>query len=56
MFRKIARLMIGAFLAFSLLLYAIGADKFAIPIGMGIIITALLQLPCVFIERQKNAP
>lgn len=54
LFRKIARLMIGAFLAFSLLLYAIGADKFAIPIGVGIIITALLQLPCVFIERRKN--
>lgn len=54
LFRKIARLMIGAFLAFSLLLYAIGADKFAIPIGMGIIITALLQLPCAFIERRKN--
>ena len=56
LFRKIARLMVGAVLAFSLLLYAIGAEKFAIPIGMGIIITALLQLPCAFKEKQKNAP
>ena len=54
-FRKIARIMVGAFLTFSLLLYLLGTKEFSVPIGMGIIITALLQLPCVFTREQKNA-
>lgn len=53
-FREIARLMVSVFLAFSLLLYFLGAEKFAVPIWMGIIITALLQLPCIFTRKQKS--
>lgn len=54
-FRKIARLMVGGFLLLSLLLCFMGAEKFAVPIGTGIVITALLQLPCVFTKRRKKA-
>ena len=53
-FREIARLMVGVFLAFSLLLYFLGAEEFAVPIWMGIIITALLQLPCILTRKQKS--
>lgn len=54
-FRKIARLMVMVFLLLSLLLYFLGVEKIAVSIGMGIVITALLQFPCVFTKRRKNA-
>lgn len=53
-FRKIARLIVSVCLSLSLLLYFCRAEKFAVSIVTGIIITALLQLPCVFTKRWKT--
>lgn len=52
LFRKIARLMSLLFLAITALLFALGRAGAAVPMGTGIIITALLQLPCLF--RKKS--
>lgn len=47
--------MVMVFLPLSLLLYFLGAEKIAVSMGTGIVIAALLQLPCVFTKRRKNA-
>ena len=45
-FRRVARYLVIAFLAIDLVLYCLGIFSAAYPIGMGIALTAALQLPC----------
>ena len=45
-FRRVARYLVITFLAIDLVLYYLGIFSAAYPIGMGIALTAALQLPC----------
>jgi len=45
-FRQVARYLVITFLAIDLVLYYLGVFSAAYPIGMGIALTAALQLPC----------
>lgn len=47
-FGKIAKISVIIFLTIGFLLYVLGMVRFAIPMWMGIIITELLRLPCVY--------
>lgn len=50
-FKKVARIMSLLFLAIYIALLSFGQSKFAVPIGAGLILTALLQVPCFFAEK-----
>lgn len=52
-FRKVARTMSAIFLSLYLLLLLFEQVRFATPIGAGIILTALLQVPCIFTRRYR---
>lgn len=45
-FRRVAKYLVITFLAIDLVLYYLGIFSAAYPIGMGIALTAALQLPC----------
>lgn len=53
-FRKMARRISGIVFIVFLILLTMKAYRFAVPIGTGIVITAILQLPCIFQERDRN--
>lgn len=53
-FRKTARIMSASFLLVYITLFLLRQPRFSVPIGAGIILTALLQVPCFF--TRKNAP
>ena len=50
-FKKVARIMSLLFLAIYIALLSFGQSRFAVPIGAGLILTALLQVPCFFAEK-----
>ena len=50
-FKKVARIMSLLFLAIYIALLSFGQSRFAVPIGTGLILTALLQVPCFFAEK-----
>lgn len=52
-FKKISRIIITAFVILYVCLLMAGFDKIALSVGFGIILTALLQLPCVVIGLVK---
>lgn len=54
-FRRVARWLTAVFFAAALVLYCLGIFTAAYPVGMGITLTALLQLPCC-IRRRKQPP
>ena len=47
-FQKIARTMSTMFLTVYIVLLLLGQTHFSVPVGTGIILTALLQVPCFF--------
>lgn len=47
-FKKVARIMSVLFLALYIILMFLSQRRFSVPVGMGIILTALLQIPCFF--------
>lgn len=53
-FRKAARILLVIFTAVYFVLIYCGLKRFAIPVGMGILITALLQLPCLFVKEKDQ--
>ena len=52
-FQKIARIMSALFLAVYFLFWGLGQLRLCVPVGSGILLTALLQVPCLF---TKNHP
>lgn len=54
-FKKVARIMSALFLAVYIVLMAFGQSRFAVPVGAGIILTALLQIPCFFVGKKASA-
>lgn len=53
-FRRIARIFLILDLVVFLILYVIGIHHIACPIGMGVIIASLLQLPCIIPMSSKK--
>lgn len=53
-FQKIARIMSATFLAIYILLLAMGLLRFSISIGAGILLTALLQVPCFIVKEYRS--
>lgn len=54
-FKKIARIMSAMFLVVYLLLLLLGQLRFSVPVGAGILLTALLQVPCFFAGKRSAA-
>lgn len=54
-FKKVARIMSAIFLAVYIALMAFGQSRFAVPVGAGKILTALLQVPCFFVRKKVSA-
>ena len=52
-FRTVARVMVIVFLAIYVILTCVKQWRFSVPVGAGIIITALLQLPCLFTRKRS---
>ena len=52
-FRTVARVMVIVFLAVYVILTCVKQWRFSVPVGAGIIITALLQLPCLFTRKRS---
>ena len=50
-FRKIARIMSTMFLVVYIILLLLGQLRFSVPVGAGILLTALLQVPCFFTKK-----
>ena len=50
-FKKVARIMSLLFLTIYIALLSFGQSRLAVPIGAGLILTALLQVPCFFAEK-----
>lgn len=53
-FKKIARIMSAMFLVVYLLLLLLGLLRFSVPVGAGILLTALLQVPCFFAGKRRS--
>ncbi len=53
MFKKIARIMSTLFFTLYIVLLLFGQLRVSIPIGGGIILTALLQIPCFFTSKHR---
>lgn len=53
-FKKVARIMAAAFVAVYFALLALGYAAFSTPVGAGILLTALLQIPCFFTAKHKS--
>lgn len=53
-FKKVARIMAAAFVAVYFSLLALGYAVFSTPVGAGILLTALLQIPCFFTAKHKS--
>lgn len=54
-FKKVARIMSALFLTVYIVLMPFGLNRFAVPVGAGIILTALLQVPCFFARKKASA-
>lgn len=54
-FKKVARIMSALFLAVYIVLVSLGLNRVAVPVGAGIILTALLQVPCFFARKKASA-
>lgn len=54
-FKKVARIMSVLFFAVYIALMTLGLSRFAVPVGAGIILTALLQVPCFFVRKKAAA-
>lgn len=54
-FRKTARIMSASFFAVYIVLVLFKQTRFSVPLGAGIILTALLQVPCFFIGKNRSA-
>lgn len=54
-FKKVARIMSVLFFAVYIALMTLGLSRFAVPVGAGIILTALLQVPCFFVRKKVSA-
>lgn len=54
-FKKIARMMCVCFLTVYIILLYLKALRFSVPIGSGILLTALLQVPCFFTGKHSAA-
>lgn len=54
-FKKVARIMSALFLAVYIVLVSFGLHRVAVPVGAGIILTALLQVPCFFARKKASA-
>ena len=52
-FRTVARVMVIVFLAIYVILTCVKQLRLSVPVGAGIIITALLQLPCLFTRKRS---
>lgn len=52
-FKRIARGMSAAFLAIYLALLLFCPPRFSVPVGAGIVLAALLQLPCLFAGKRS---
>lgn len=55
-FKKIARILIVILFSMTMLLQFLGQHTHAHPMGMGIILTAVLQLPCFFQGAKVHVP
>lgn len=53
-FKKVARIMSALFLTVYIALMFFARSRFAVPIGAGIILTALLQIPCFFARKKAS--
>lgn len=49
-FRKIARILVCTIFGLYIILWLIGLQHIAVPVGGGILLTALLQMPCFFLS------
>lgn len=54
-FKKVARIMSALFLAVYIVIVSFGLHRVAVPVGAGIILTALLQVPCFFARKKASA-
>lgn len=54
-FKKVARIMSAIFWVVYIALLTFGQSRFAVPVGAGIILTALLQVPCFFVRKKVSA-
>lgn len=54
-FKKVARIMSALLLAVYIVLGSLGLNRVAVPVGAGIILTALLQVPCFFARKKASA-
>ena len=54
-FKKVARIMSVLFLAVYIALMSFDQNRFAVPVGAGIVLTALLQIPCFFTMKRHPA-
>lgn len=52
-FRKIARILVCSIFCLYLIISLAGVHRFVAPIGGGIMLTALLQLPCFFLSSKN---
>ncbi len=52
-FKKVARIMSVLFLALYIFLMSLGQLRFSVPVGAGIILTALLQIPCFLVKKHN---
>lgn len=53
-FKKVARIMSVLFFAVYTALMVLGLSRFAVPVGAGIILTGLLQVPCFFVRKKAS--
>lgn len=53
-FRRVARFLVAVIVGITMLLMHFGRYAIAVPVGMGLVITALLQIPCLF-RSLRNA-
>lgn len=54
-FKKVARIMSALLLAVYIVLGSLGLSRVSVPVGAGIILTALLQIPCFFVGKHPSA-
>lgn len=54
-FKRAARIMSASFLLVYIILFLLRQPRFSVPIGAGIILTALLQVPCFFTGKSRPA-
>lgn len=54
-FKKVARIMSALLLAVYIVLGSLGLSRVSVPVGAGIILTALLQVPCFFARKKASA-